>query len=122
MKSKSIQGKLITHHQGANMPNTNDSVLDNEEFQRIFNALKSNPNLKNCFLEMIDIAQSPVGTLDCGDDAEEAVVNAIQKTGNLILQEWAQKKARKRLRKLGNNQKYVATEKKSNLANIFRYY
>ena len=61
--------------------------------QRILEALKASPALRECFLEMIDITNSPLGTLDIGDDAEDAVVNVIQKTGRLLLEEWAQKKS-----------------------------
>jgi len=70
---------------------TNFSLSENE--QKVIAAFRSNPKLEVCVLEMIDITGSPLGTLDCGDDAEEAVVSVIQKTGRLLLEEWAQKKS-----------------------------
>ena len=69
----------------------NQTLSENE--QKILEAIRSSPELGNCVLEMIDIASSPLGTLDRGDDAEDAVVNVIQKTGRLLLEEWAQKKS-----------------------------
>lgn len=74
------------------MPVKNISTLSENE-QKLIAVLRSNPGLEACFFEMIDITRSPSGTLDCGDDAEEAVVSAIQKTGKLLLEEWAQKKS-----------------------------
>lgn len=93
------------------MSSMKDSIL-NEETQKIINTLQSNPELKNCILEMIDIAQSPLGTLDSGDDAEEMVVNIIQKTGNLILQEWAQKKSNEAAQKTKEQPKTYSHGKK----------
>ena len=69
-------------------------TYDAEE-RRIMEALRASPNLKSCFLEMIDITDGEsFEKLDLGDDAEEAVVNVIQKTGRELLQDWAQKKAK----------------------------
>ena len=65
----------------------------NEREQKILDALRENPDLESCFLEMIDISHSPLGKLDNGDEAEEAVVDAIQKTGKILLEEWSQKKS-----------------------------
>lgn len=70
---------------------TNPILSENE--QKLIAALRSSPELEGCFLEMIDIASSPLGILDRGDDAEDAVVSVIQKTGRLLLEEWAQKKS-----------------------------
>ena len=66
-----------------------------EDEERILNALKRNPELKNCFLEMIDIAEDPTRDqkLKFGDDAEDAVVEVIQKTGRKLLEEWAQRRS-----------------------------
>ncbi len=63
--------------------------------EKILNALKSNPGLKECILEMIDITEDPTKDqkLKLGDDAEEAVVEVIQKTGKKLLEEWAQRKS-----------------------------
>jgi hypothetical protein len=66
-----------------------------EEEDRILNALRRNPELKDCFLEMIDIAEDPTRNqkLKLGDDAEDAVVEVIQKTGRKLLEEWAQRRS-----------------------------
>lgn len=65
-----------------------------EEEERILSALRGNPELKNCILEMLDIAQDPIRDqkLKLGDDAEDAVVEVIQKTGKKLLEEWAQRR------------------------------
>lgn len=67
--------------------------VQNEKEQKILDALRENPELEKCFLEMIDISHSPLGKLDNGDEAEETVVHVIQKTGKLLLEEWSQKKS-----------------------------
>lgn len=66
-----------------------------EDEERILNALRRNSELKNCFLEMIDIAEDPIRDqkLKFGDEAEEAVVEVIQKTGKKLLEEWAQRRS-----------------------------
>ncbi len=66
-----------------------------EDEERILNALRRNSELKNCFLEMIDIAEDPIRDqkLKLGDEAEEAVVEVIQKTGKKLLEEWAQRRS-----------------------------
>lgn len=67
----------------------------NKDEERILNALRNNPELKDCILEMIDITEDPTGVqkLKLGDEAEEAVVEVIQKTGRKLLEEWAQRKS-----------------------------
>jgi DNA-binding transcriptional regulator YiaG len=67
----------------------NETLNDNEK--AILNAMRENIELEKCFLEMIDITHKRIPELRNGDDAEEAVVHAIQKTGNVLLQEWAEK-------------------------------
>lgn len=69
---------------------SNKCISDEEE--HLLDAIRANPELKECFLEMIDITQDSTNILNCGDDAEEAVVGAIRKTGEILLQEWAEKK------------------------------
>ena len=69
-------------------------TMDNDD-QKIFEALKARPDLKACFLEMINITEDTMEQLNRGDDAEEAVVETIQKAGNILLQDWAQRKAEK---------------------------
>ena len=64
----------------------------NDRESKILRAIRNNPELENCILEMIEITQVPLGTLDNGDEAEEAVVNSIRKTGKLLMQEWANRK------------------------------
>lgn len=68
-----------------------DKILSEEE-KSILDAMRDNPDLKECFLEMIGITHERIKDLNVGDDAEEAVVKAIRKTGKVLLQEWAEKK------------------------------
>ena len=68
----------------------------NEEDKLIFEALQANPKLKACLLEMLDIGGGKAfDNLKTGDEAEEAVVKVIQKTGQALLQDWVEKKTRK---------------------------
>lgn len=57
----------------------------------ILDAIRENPELKKCILEMVEITHARLPELELGDDAEEAVVNVIQKTGKALLQEWTEK-------------------------------
>ncbi len=66
----------------------NGKLVDEEE-KAILNAIRECPDLKECFLEMIGITHERINDLKKGDDAEEAVVKAIHKTGNVLLQEWS---------------------------------
>jgi len=50
--------------------------------------------------------------LNNGDDAEEAVVDAIQKTGTALLQDWAEKKNCKAEEELKKNPAYRTHKKK----------
>jgi hypothetical protein len=68
-------------------------IIMDKDAQRIAEACQQDPDLKSCFLEMLDIAESPLGILDNGDDAEEAVISSIRKTGRELLKKWARKKA-----------------------------
>jgi hypothetical protein len=67
-------------------------TIDEDE-RAVLAALRSSPRLKACILEMVDITDGDTfEELNNGDDAEEAVVDAIQKTGTALLQGWAEKK------------------------------
>lgn len=68
-----------------------NNKLLNEKEKIILEAIRENPELEKCFLEMVDITHARLPELERGDDAEEAVVDAIQKTGKALLQEWAEK-------------------------------
>ena len=69
--------------------------IDDIEEKSIVEALRANPQLKSCILEMIDITGGEgFKKLNLGDDAEEAVVSVIHKTGRTLLQDWAEKKAK----------------------------
>jgi len=71
------------------------SQVGDQETQKILQALSDNPDLKACILEMIDITEDSANQLNRGDDAEDAVIQAIRKTGSVLLKEWAQSKADK---------------------------
>ena len=94
--------------------------MDKDE-KNILTALRTNPKLKKCFLEMVDITEGEVfESVNNGDDAEEAVVNAIQKTGIALLQGWMDKKNEKATQEIGANQLYRRHKKKAQMANLSR--
>lgn len=64
---------------------------DESKLERAVAALKSDQSLLDCVLEMIDTANDKQN-LKTGDDAEDAVVDVIQRAGSLLLQKWADKK------------------------------
>ena len=93
---------------------------DSDE-KAILEALRSSPRLKACVLEMLDITDGDsFDELNSGDDAEEAVVDAIQKTGQALLQEWVKKKKIKAETEVSIDKAYRAHEKKSLMANLCR--
>lgn len=86
--------------------------IDTDE-KSIIEALRSNPALKACFLEMIDITDGEgFEELDLGDDAEDAVVEVTQKTAHTLLQGWANKKGKKAEEEARKNTSYRSHEKK----------
>ena len=74
------------------MADTMKEQILNKDEKAILDAMRENPELKECFLEMIGITHERINELNLGDDAEDAVVGAIRKTGKVILQEWVEKK------------------------------
>jgi hypothetical protein len=82
--------------------------------ERILNALRMNPGLKDCILEMIEITEDPTENqkLKLGDEAEEAVVAVIQKTGKNLLEEWAQRSSDQAAEEVSNRPKHRPHGKK----------
>jgi hypothetical protein len=64
------------------------------EEENLLKTIRNNPNLARCLFEMIDITGEDLGDIELADDAEEAVVQSIQKTGKELLTLWMQKKER----------------------------
>ena len=64
-----------------------------EDEVRLFALVRENPSLLESFLEMADIVGSTPAELETGDDAEEATLSAVRKTGHALLQTWAEKRA-----------------------------
>jgi hypothetical protein len=95
----------------------NNKIL-NEKEKAILDAIRENPELEKCFLEMIEITHERLPELERGDDAEDAVVNAIQKTGKALLQEWAEKQKNRIDEKTREDRSLRPHGKKSKLANI----
>lgn len=95
--------------------------LSDIEEKTIIEKLRSSPRLKACFLEMLDITSGEnFEELETGDDAEEAVVESIQKTGQALLQEWVERKKDKAEEEAVAGESYRLHEKKSPLANVSR--
>ncbi len=69
----------------------NSNSLSSEE-KRVVEALRENPQLLNCFLELAEISGNKLDELKLGDDAEAATVDSIQKTGKAVLEGWAKKR------------------------------
>jgi hypothetical protein len=102
------------------MCDTMEEKTLNKEEEAIMNAMRENPELQKCILEMIEITHEGIKDLNKGDDAEEAVVNAVRKTGKVLLQEWADKKAKEAENSAQQDNRLRRHEKKSKLANIIR--
>jgi hypothetical protein len=85
-----------------------------EDEETILNALRRSPGLKECILEMIYITEDSTRDqkLKLGDDAEEAVVEVIQKTGKKLLEEWAQGRSDQAAEEVSNKPKHRPHGKK----------
>lgn len=84
-----------------------------EDEKAILTALRSSPRLKACILEMVDITDGDAfEELNNGDDAEEAVVGAIQKTGTTLSQDWVEKKNAKAEEEIRANKSYRTHKKR----------
>lgn len=95
--------------------------ITDEDEQTILTALRSNPKLKACILELLDITDGEAfEELNNGDDAEEAVVGVIQKTGTTLLQGWTEKKNAEAEKELRMNDLYRTHKKKAEVANLGR--
>ena len=95
----------------------NSSTLSPEE-KRVLEALRQNPQLLDCFFELAEISENKIDDLQFGDDAEEATVKAIQKTGQATLKGWAKKKEVQAKEEWATKKDYRKHEKKSSLANF----
>ena len=65
------------------------NIITKQE-EKLLLAIRKNPSLAECFFEMIDIAGENLGNIELADEAEEAVVQSIEKTGKEVLTLWAQ--------------------------------
>lgn len=92
---------------------TMEMEIDEDE-KTILAALRSNTKLKECFLEMVDITDGDAfEEVNNGDDAEEFVVDAVQKTGITLLQGWIDKKNEKATSDINTNKLYRTHKKKA---------
>ena len=64
---------------------------DENKLQKVMAALQADDSFLDCVLEMVDTVENEQDQLKSGDDAEEAVVSVIQKTGTILLEKWANK-------------------------------
>ena len=90
-----------------------------EEDKLIFEALQANPKLKACLLEMLDLVEGKTfDNIKTGDDAEEAVVEVIQKTGKTLLQDWVEKKTKKAEEAVNQDKSFRPNFKKKSNGNL----
>jgi len=59
---------------------------DENKLQKVIAALQADESFLDCVLEMVDTVENEQDQLKTGDDAEEAVVSVIQKTGATLLE------------------------------------
>lgn len=63
-----------------------------EDERYLLQTLRENPSLKEPLLELIGVVGKNFEKLETGDEAEEATVTAIRKSGQAILQKWADRR------------------------------
>ena len=84
-----------------------------KEEEKVLIALRRNPDLGKCVLEMLDIVGEDLGGIELADEAEELVVENIRKTGQELLTTWAQKRANLTAEQARGERDTRAHEKKS---------
>lgn len=91
----------------------NDQLTPKE--RELIEIVRKNPELADCFLELGDIAKGGNATLKTGDEAEEATVEAIQKTGQSVLQIWVERRAKEAEGHYQEDKEHRPHEKKKSL-------
>lgn len=95
----------------------NSNTLSSDE-KKILEALREDAQLLECVLELTEISGNKIDRLKFGDDAEEATVNAIQKTGKTVLKGWAERREDEAEKEWIAVKECRGHEKKSSLANL----
>lgn len=65
---------------------------NNDKINKVVTAIEADESLLDSILEMIETVEDEKDLLKTGDDAEEAVVSAIQNAGIALLEKWIDKK------------------------------
>ena len=77
--------------------------------------LNAYPHLRKRFDQILSIAEDSEGKIDKADDAEQRVIDELQRLGQEVLQNWAVSKEKQRVEELKNSsdQKVVGHGKKN---------
>lgn len=62
--------------------------------------LKAHPHLRDRVLQILNIAEDAEGKIDKADDAEQRVIEELQKLGQEVLQNWAVGKEKQKVEQL----------------------
>lgn len=87
------------------------SIITKEE-EKLLKTIRKNIGLSRCIFEMLDIAGEDLGNIELADDAEDVVVQNIQKTGKELLTVWAQNRQNQLAKNAGLEKETRAHEKK----------
>jgi len=91
------------------------AVQVSEDEARLLEVVKGNPQLLSSFLEMAEICGARLEEFETGDDAEDATVEAMHNTANVVLQGWVQKRCRQVEEEYTTNKECRPHEKKRSL-------
>ena len=61
----------------------------NDQKRTLEERLQAHPHLRNRVLQILNIAEDAEGKIDKADDAEQRVIEELQKLGQEVLQNWA---------------------------------
>lgn len=89
-----------------------------QDEKKIIQALRNNSQLFDSVIELTEISENKTNNLKLGDQAEEATVNAVQKTGKAVLEGWAERRKDEVTGECASEKDNREHEKKNSLANL----
>jgi hypothetical protein len=67
-------------------------MSENEKVSVFEERLNSHPVLKDRFESLLDIVEDTAGNYDKADEAELKIIEELRRTGNILMNEWAERK------------------------------
>ena len=102
------------------MSDDNQILTRSDREKRLLKLIRTNPKIYEAIFEFIDICGERRHEFLTGDDAEEATVEAMQKTAHSILEAWLIDRCQEEEAKVASNKDNRPHEKKDPMVYVFR--